>query len=262
LTSPPRPLLGLIPAAGSARRLGRLPCSKELLPIGVAPGAQPAVRVLADQLLDSFAAAGVGRALVVLDPAKLDLLRFLGAARDRGPRLAFVAAPASASVPATLDAAYPFLAGSTVVLGFPDVLFAPGDACARLLARQRETDADLMLGLFPAADCRTTDMVDVASDGRVLAIEVRPRESRLAWNWLLAVWAPRFSDFLHDSVRQRSPAAEEAQLGEVFRAALTRGLAVQGVVFPAGRWLDAGTPAGLAAALRHGGLPPREPAPG
>ena len=249
-------LIGLIPAAGRALRLGRLPCSKELLPIAVGEGAAPGVRVLADHLLASLALAGVERAVMVIDPAKLDLPRHFGAEQAPWPRLAFVVVPGSSSVPQTLDAAHPFVAGSAVALGFPDVLFEPADAFIRLAARREETGAEVVLGLFPATDCRTTDMVELAPEGRVLAVEVRPRQSRLRLAWVLALWGPEFTEFLHGAVARLGSCGGEAQIGDVLRAGLAAGLRIDGVAFPEGRWLDVGTPASLAAALRYGGLPP------
>lgn len=249
-------MIGLIPAAGRARRLGPLPCSKELLPIAVEEGREPPVRVLARHLLDSLALAGVERAVMVIDPAKRDLVEYLGEGGVPGPKVAFVLKPGSASVPETLDAAYPLVGGSVVALGFADVLFAPTEAFTRLLARYADGGADLVLGLFPATDCGSTDMVELGPEGRVLAIEVRPPQSALAHNWLLAVWGPRFSRFLHETVAGLDPACGEVQLGDLFRRALAAGLEARGVAFPDGRWLDVGTPAALALALRHGGLPP------
>jgi hypothetical protein len=57
-------MIGLIPAAGEASRLGDLPCSKEVLPVGIDDGGR--LRVAADDLLDALAIAGAERAFVVL----------------------------------------------------------------------------------------------------------------------------------------------------------------------------------------------------
>src|SRR5687767_13356160 len=51
------PLLGLIPAAGRAERLGPLPCSKELLPIGFRETPRgPSPKVAGHYLLERFRA--------------------------------------------------------------------------------------------------------------------------------------------------------------------------------------------------------------
>ena len=53
-------VVGLIPAAGRAERLGPLPCSKELLPIGFRETPRgPAPKVAGHYLLERFRAAGV-----------------------------------------------------------------------------------------------------------------------------------------------------------------------------------------------------------
>lgn len=244
-------VLGLIPAAGRAERLGRLPCSKELLPIGFRDTAQgPAPKVACHHLLDRFRAAGIRRAFLVLHESKWDVARYFGTGAMADVSLAYLSIPGSRSVPETLSHAAPFVQGSRVALGFPDVLFEPVDAYARLLERQESTGADLVLGLFPAERHQTTDMVDCGPDGRVRRIEVRPESTSLRFNWLIAVWTPAFTPRLEEAVRAASQETGELQIGSVMRNALEGGLHVQGVEFPEGRFRDIGTPADLAAAMR------------
>lgn len=245
-------VVGLIPAAGQARRLGRLPCSKELLPIAPA-------RVAIDVVLARFADAGIGRAYVLMDGAKGDLPRYLAEPAlgpPREPSLAFIAVTGSPSVPHTLDRAYPFVSPEPapwVALGFPDVLFGPADAFRHLVDRRRRTGAAVVLGLFPARDPGSTDMVETGPGGEVRRIELRPRETHLQLAWLLALWDLRFTDFLHR--RLRHPGAQpagELQLGHLFGCAAAEGLEVQSVAFRDGWFRDLGTPEGYAEALRDG----------
>lgn len=247
-------VLGLIPAAGRAERLGRLPCSKELLPIGFRDTPQgPAPKVACHYLLERFRAAGIRKTFLVLHESKWDVARYFGTGEMAGMSLAYLSIPGSRSVPETLSHASPFVQGSRVALGFPDVLFEPVDAYARLLERQESTGADLVLGLFPTERCRTTDMVDCGPDGRVRGIEIRPETTSLRFNWLIAVWTPSFTEILGDAARSGSPAGDtggELQIGAVMRTALAGGLHVQGVELPEGRFRDIGTPADLAAAMR------------
>lgn len=268
--------VGLIPAAGSARRLGRLPCSKELLPIGVAgtgvldgsgddpgDGSGGRIQVVTERLLAALGRGGIERALMVIDREKMDIPRHfadwtqrtdsVGRSAEAGPRaLAFVPVVRSPSVPHSLAAALPFVGASPVALGFPDVLFRPDDAFARIESHRRDSDAALVLGLFPAADPTTTDMVEIAPGGQVLRIEVRPRRSALRLNWLIAVWDRRFSAWLTRRMNEAVPKGRdggELQLGALFAEALGDGLAIEGVPFPDGAYLDLGTPEGYARAL-------------
>lgn len=252
--------MGLIPAAGRARRLGPLPCSKEVLPAWLRrdePETPP--QPLCLQLLEALGRAGVERAFLVTTAAKWDIPRALAAlaaapgSRPPLPALAYLCLPASGSVPETLDAASRFVAGASVALGFPDVLFTPEDAFSPLLERRRRTGADLVLGLFPASEPRRTDMVGLGAGGEVREIEVRPAASSLRYNWLLAVWSPSFTRFLHREVAASAGTVGELQLGEIFRRALAAGVAVEGVPFATGSYLDVGTPADLRRALSGGG---------
>ena len=53
-------------------------------------------------------------------------------------------------VPFTLDEAHHFVKNMIVVFGFPDIIFQPDNAFIQLLARQAATNADIVLGIFPA----------------------------------------------------------------------------------------------------------------
>jgi glucose-1-phosphate thymidylyltransferase len=246
------PLFGLIPAAGRAERLGPLPCSKELLPIGFRETERgPAPKVAAHYLLERLRAGGVRRIFMVLHESKWDVPRYFGTGEMADVDLAYLSIPGSGSVPETLDRAFPFVQDSIVALGFPDVLFEPIDAYARLLDRQAATGADLVLGLFPTERFRTTDMVELAPDGRVVRVEVRPQSTSLRCNWLIAVWGPAFTRFLHEAVRSAPAAEGELQIGAVVQRAVAAGLRVEGVEFPTGVYRDIGTPAELAKAMRE-----------
>ena len=193
------PILGLIPAAGKGARLGRLPCSNELLPIGFRQTAEgPVPKVAGHYLLERFRAGGIRKVFMVLHESKLDVPRYFGTGAIADVALAYVTIPGSRSVPETLDNAFPFVQDAIVALGFPDVLFEPVDAFARLIERRTATGADLVLGLFPTERFQSTDMVELAPDGRVTRIEIRPRSTTLRFNWLIAVWGPA-------SARSRHP---------------------------------------------------------
>lgn len=246
-------LVGLVPAAGRALRLGPLPCSKEVLPVGVrdTPRGRE-VRVACDSLFECLRLSGAARAFVVLRDEKWDVARYLGPGDAHGLPLAYVCLRESASLPESLDRAQPFVLGSRVALGFPDVLLGPSDALARVAALQAESGADLALGLFPARRPETTDMVEVDAAGRVVRIEVRPAVTALRSCWLLAVWGPRFTEHLHDAVAAaREGAGGELQIGAVVAGALAAGLDVRALEIPDGWYRDVGTPEELAAVLRQ-----------
>lgn len=252
-------IVGLIPAAGRALRMGSLPCSKELLPVGPAAAGSPApVRTAIEVLLDRLADADVRRAFVLMDGAKGDLPRYLAEPAlgpPRRPALAFLAVAGSPSVPHTLDRAYPFVAPEPapwVALGFPDVLFEPADAFRHLVEHRRRSDAAVVLGLFPARDPSTTDMVATGTGGEVLRIDVRPRQSDLSLAWALALWDRRFTELLHRAVDEASDGdGGELQLGTLFGRAVAEGIPVHSVAFPGGSFRDLGTREGYAEAMRQ-----------
>ncbi len=248
-------MIGLIPAGGMATRLGPLPCSKELLPVGAfATPDGPRPRPVITYLLEQWQHAGIERALVVVRPGKWDIPAYLGDGRAFGPRLAYLTVHEPHGAAYTLAAALPFLAGQPVALGLPDVIIRPANVYARLVAWHNAQRPDLTLGLFPCEHPQTADMVAITADQRVTAIEIKPPATTLRWTWMAAIWSPVVTDILVDVVaadriaRQRDPHRPELHIGAVFQAALARGLRVTGVTFPDGQARDIGTPAGWAAA--------------
>lgn len=241
-----QPPVALIPAAGRAVRLGSMAGSKEVL--GVGPEGRPVARYL----LDGLARAGVELGFVMIRPGKGDVLRRLGDGAESGPRLAYVVVPETGSICETLDRARPFVRGRSVVLGFPDVLFQPEDAFARIVARRRETGADAVLALVPTDRPEKADLVRVDPDGRVTAIEIKPRQTDLRLTWIGAVWGPEVTELLHETVRSGRPGAGGRELypSDVLLEAMARGLRVEAVPLSEGRHLDVGTPEDLERAAR------------
>jgi glucose-1-phosphate thymidylyltransferase len=256
------PVVGIIPAAGISARLAPLPGSKELLTVGfTATPAGPRPKPVALYLLERLRLAGVERVFVVLRPGKWDIPAYLGHGEQFGMRFAYLIMNLPHGSPYTVDQAYPFARDCLVALGFPDIIFEPADAYARLIARQRASEADVVLGLFPTDQPHTADMVATDAAGRVRRIMVKPPQSDLAYSWMLCVWAPAFTEFLHaylaeveDRRADPDPArrpAREVFIGDVIQAAIDAGMHVDSVAFPDGSALDVGTPANLVRAVRH-----------
>jgi glucose-1-phosphate thymidylyltransferase len=242
--------VGLVPAGGRALRLSRLPCSKEILPLAGPPGGDGRVRVACDRLLEGMRAAGAERAYVVVGDGKLDIPAYLGDGSTCGLDLAYLTVERSPSTIATVDRAFAFVRDELVLFGFPDILFEPVDALARLVERQRENGAAVVLGLFPAARPEQVDMVDVDDAGRVRRIVIKPAETTLRLAWILAVWTPELTRFLHEgrAAVEESAGGREPYVGDLVQAAIDAGLAVDSVSFPDGSFVDVGTPDGLRAA--------------
>lgn len=250
-------IIGLLPAAGRARRLGRLPCSKEIYPVAPAEEATGSrtLKSAAEFALEAFRAASIETAFIVLRPGKWDVLKYLADDSSSRVNTAYLTAPSSIGTPFTLDVAYPFVKDATVALGFPDILFAPQHIYVRLLERLDRTGADVVLGLFPARQPSKSDMVATDEAGNVTEVVIKPASTPLRHTWICAVWTPGFTAFQHEYLG-RSPvqaSAQESELyvGDVIRAAMQEGLLVNSLFFAEGTYIDIGTPEALAEALRE-----------
>jgi dTDP-glucose pyrophosphorylase len=247
-------IIGLIPAAGRATRLGPLPCSKEVYPIGLQELSRGLARpkVAMHYLLEKMRAGGVKQACIVLLHGKWDIPAYFGDGSIVDMEIVYRVLDRSPSPPYTLDRAYPFTCRSLVAFGFPDILFRTSDAYSKLLSRQRETNADVVLGAFRTEETYKWDMLELDADGRVRGIDFKPARTALQFSWSIAVWSPVFSEFMHEFVATHGDEERELIVGDVMLAAIKNHLNVQTVVFPGDTCLDIGTPEDLVKAIREG----------
>ena len=166
--SAPRALVGIVPAAGHARRLQPLSCSKEMLLVGGRP--------VIDCLLQRMDAASCTEIRIVTRPDKRDVAEH---ARTCGATVVF-ARPATVteSLLAGLDG---LSAETPVIFGFPDTLWEPIDGFVALLAALA-AGAEVALGIFRAESPRRSDVVTMEGE-HVTSIHVKPQEppSELVW---------------------------------------------------------------------------------
>jgi glucose-1-phosphate thymidylyltransferase len=252
-----RDVIGVIPAGGYAARVSPLPCSKELYPLGLrstkdGPRSRP--KVVSHYLLEKMRTAGITKAYFVLRPGKWDIPAYFGDGTMVDMHLGYLILGLPFGVPFTLDQAYPFVKESTVAFGFPDILFDSADPFGLLLERQGRSGSDVTLGLCPAT-CPTSqeDRVDVNAAGDVAKIHLNPPESPLEYSWVVAVWMPRFTEFLHRYIHDRKTAGLETEVsaGHAIDAGIKAGLRVDSTVVSNSPYLDIGTPDGLRMALQR-----------
>lgn len=258
-------VIGLIPAGGQATRLAPLPASKELYPIGFRTVAGGSLRpkVASHYLLESMHLAGIQKAFMILRPGKWDIPAYYGDGTIVDMHLGYLTVHLPYGVPFTLDQAYPFVRHALVAVGFPDILFQPKDTFKHLLARQARQQADVVVGVVPFDAPYKGGMVDFDADGHVRQVIEKPSESNLKHSWFVAVWAPTFTEFMHqfleniktayaqDDQMGNSQLIKEVPLGDVIQAAIDQGLRVEAELFSEGKYLDIGTPNDLMWAVRH-----------
>jgi glucose-1-phosphate thymidylyltransferase len=263
-------LVGLIPAAGHATRIQPIPCSKELFPIGFRNVQSPDGKsvthpmVVSQHLLERMHQAGVHKAYIIVRRGKMDIINFYGSGQIIGMDLAYMVTEVPYGAPFSIRQAFGFVSQATIVFGFPDIIFQPEDAFSRLLAKLKGQNADLVLGLFPAVDPRKMDMVEIGVNGRPKAICIKPEHSHLTYTWIIAVWSPVFTRFMHTYLNEVEPEIHqeyiqsstngrhpEYYLGHVIQAALKTDMAIDSLVFEKGRYMDIGTPEDLVRAVRE-----------
>ncbi len=254
-------IVGILPAGGRGSRIEPLPCSKEIFPIGFGKvegidNVRP--KAVSQYLLEKMRKAGVKKAYFILREGKWDIPKYFGDGASVDMNLGYLMMRLPFGTPYTLDQASPFVGDSIVAFGFPDILFDAEDAYIQLLQRQASSGADVVLGLVSVAQPWTMDMVEIDDQCEVRSIVIKPSVSSLGFGWIIAVWSPVFTRFLHEYLegQQREGMPEEGldgqselSVGHVLQAAFQGGLRMEGVQFPECSYLDIGTPEHLRTAV-------------
>jgi glucose-1-phosphate thymidylyltransferase len=250
-------VVGILPAAGLGSRLAPIPFSKELFPVGFGPHpehGEPHPKPVSQYLLEHMQRAGAGQVYFILRKGKWDIPNYYGDGSQLGLQLAYLIMQKPYGSPFSVDQAYTFVRQQRVVFGFPDILFEPENAFERLLQRQEQTGADVVLGCFKVTYPHKWDMVELQENGEVKTILSKPAKSNLTHGWAIACWGPRFTEFMHAYLQQVEEqlytSGKELSVGQVVQAAISEGLLVQSEMFENGTCLDVGTPEDLQQAIR------------
>jgi NDP-sugar pyrophosphorylase family protein len=212
-------VVGVVPAAGYARRLGPIISSKEVLPVGGRP--------VLEYIVERMRLVGAAEIRVVTRPEKGDVIEH---ARRLG---AVVIAGRPASVAESIRLALEGLAGDDVVLlGFPDTVWDPVDGLVALV-RALADGTEVVLGCFRSDALERSDVVVADAHGAVRAVQVKPAEPASDVIWGCAVARARALDGLR----------EHDEPGALFDE-LARSGAVRAVVLD-GEFVDVGTPEAL-----------------
>jgi glucose-1-phosphate thymidylyltransferase len=88
-----REIIGLIPAAGEAKRIAPLPCSKEIYPVGFEIDKESKVqkpKSACEHLIQKMKHAGVSKVHIVLRKGKWDIPSYLGDGSQFGMHFAYL----------------------------------------------------------------------------------------------------------------------------------------------------------------------------
>lgn len=247
-------LVGLIPAAGRATRLGTLPCSKEILPLKLGgAGAGPIYEVFADRLLSYYRTASIRKVFFLLRSGKWDIPAYFGNGHERDMHFSYQIVQHLYGIPFSLREAYPFVKDSAVALGFPDMVVQPVDCFRQLYARFNECKSHVVLGIFPVKTPEKWDMVRFAEDGKIGEILIKEPNRGLKYGWSIALWGPEFSEFLFDytgkiiaegsdgMIALQDGRRRELYPGDLFMRSIREGLKVDYLIFDRGSCTDLGT---------------------
>jgi glucose-1-phosphate thymidylyltransferase len=243
-------IVGLVPAAGTASRLGKLPYSKEIMPL---PGMKDKAPVLSGNLVRYFRKAGILNLYFIIRKGKWDIPEYFGDGSSLGVNIGYLMMNLPFGTPFTISQSFPFVGDKIVALGFPDILFEPEDAFEKLKARFPETDADIMLGIVPSEHYLRSDMIEFDAQGKITDIVIKQNRPDLKHSWFIALWRPSFSFFMKDQLNRvlarnkegkvlmADGTSRELYMGDIIREAIYSGLKTDYLLFGDGYYRDMGT---------------------
>lgn len=218
--------------------------------------------MISHYLLEKMRRADVKTAYFILRRGKWDIPAYFGDGKMLDMHIGYLIMDLPFGVPFTLDQAYPFSKNAKIAFGFPDIIFEPEDAFVQLLSKQRQSNADIVLGLFEAQNPQKMDMVELDDQGNICSIDIKPNSTQLRYTWIIAIWTPRFTEFMHQFViEHRDPDAAqtddyskvtEIYVGEVIQAAVQTDIKIEKIIFEGSEYIDIGTPDDLARAVQRG----------
>ncbi|MBX2841419.1 MAG: NDP-sugar synthase [Flammeovirgaceae bacterium] len=259
-------IVGIIPSGGMATRIQPLPGSKELFPIGKFELNDGTLRpkVVSHYLLEKYQVGGATKTFFILKNGKWDIPAYFQNGHLVDMDIGYFIINKPYGVPYTIDQAYPFIKNDIVFLGFPDIIFNRKDVFKELNSNLVANDMDIALGLFPVENEQQASKCDMVNwdeqTGEIHEIVIKPDSTELTNCWLIAVWTPKFTQFMHDYLpeeeRQRLSLEnpKELFLGHIIQKAMRANLKVCGYLFENEKYLDIGTPDDLfKAQTRFGG---------
>jgi glucose-1-phosphate thymidylyltransferase len=243
-------IIGIIPAGGTASRMGKLPCSKEVFPIVTKEGN---VIAASSNLLRYFSLAGISKTFFILRKGKWDIPEYYGDGSEFGIHISYLMMNLPFGTPFTINQVYPFLKNEIVALGFPDIIFEPEDAFMQLKLKLLSCDADIMLGIVPATQYKQSDMIEFDEKGNIRNLIIKQNRPDLLYGWFIALWRPTFSEFMNDflagllktnadgRIKIADGSYREVYVGDVIQEAIAKGMKTDHIMFRDGYYVDIGT---------------------
>jgi glucose-1-phosphate thymidylyltransferase len=248
------PIIGLIPAGGTASRLGTMPCSKELIPIP-SPIPNHLPEPVSQRLIRAYCSAGAQRISWILRHGKWDIPAYFGSGQNHGIPMDYSVMHYPYGPPFTLFQAFPLFQNHLVLLGFPDILLNHPNPFSPLVHTLRENPGiDVALGTVTATDPSSVDIIHSNEYHFVTHILPKPDNPTSSIAWIWAAWKPAFSHFLENFIRQKLEQISslnthltpipEIHIGHTIHHFIQSGGQVKAVHFPNTQYLDIGTPSG------------------
>jgi glucose-1-phosphate thymidylyltransferase len=231
---------GLLPAAGQAMRMRPFRYPKELLPVHYCQAdssgfVQP--KLLIEHSLEAFSLALVDHVYIVVPEWKPEIMRYLQDGKQFNHHISYLYNSDALGLADALLSGSAWLSDKHTCFAMPDTLFSPANSFEHLIDLLENSQADLVLGVFPTDEPQHFAPVEFDETGKVLNIEEKPLNPKVNNAWGIAVWTPAFWSFFNQEGQALTPGISITQ---IFDKAVKTGLKVNCIYFANGWYKDIG----------------------
>ena len=231
--------IGVIPAAGYARRLGKINRSKEMIQVKGENGMEP----VCHSLLRQFETAGIEDIALITRKDKIDLIDHFENNLSINAKIYTILLHKTNSTLESICSAYDVIQGKEVYLGFPDMIMFPVDAMKSLSQEKERSSADVVLGAILAKVATNVDMIDFDTNDRLKDLVVKGTNCGYEYTWIIACWGNNFTEYLCNSFHsENSGNNKEIYIGNIFQAYSKTGNSIEVHRIKAGEYIDIGDP--------------------
>lgn len=175
---------GSIPAGGLGTRLQPLGFSKELAPV--------AGRAVIEYLIERLVLIGIDKIFINTAEDKIDLIRYLSAKSRYSEKLVFLVRPRKGLLDGVVLPAQFLRGDDELYFGLPDTIWYPKNGFAKV----RDTQGELVLGLFDTGTPERFDSVVIDKQGQIKSIEVKTPKPKSSWTWAIGKMSVRVARLL------------------------------------------------------------------
>ncbi|GEM_PF-7039610 len=225
-------IVGLIPCAGRSSRFSYV-TPKEMMPYRIdkkTGGPVPVSRHVFDMMLK----AGAKKIYFVASPNRTPLFSYYGDGSEYGVAIGYIIQREPKGLADAMNKVLPFLSDDDYILfGMPDTYVLPEESFSLLYKKLKQSDADVVLGLYKVNNVKELCAVSVKDDSTYL-FEDKSANPKSDWAWGIMAFRKRYLE-ISSTMNYKPKGLSEFTVADVLNSGK---LKIEVNKFQNGRFLD------------------------